>query len=64
MNKAVAMVEVARSTSIITTVACDALYKCSKAGDIEVYRKGLALGISKIEFIKIIITLTGIVSAD
>src|SRR5450432_80055 len=47
LYKAVAMVEVARSTSMITTVAWDALYKCNSAGDMEVYKNGFVSGISK-----------------
>jgi hypothetical protein len=46
------MVEVARSTSIITTVAWDTLYKCNKAGEREVYKKGLAFVISYNKFNK------------
>jgi Gpi18-like mannosyltransferase len=40
LNKAVAMVEVARSTSMITTMVFLTSYKCSRAGDNEVYKVG------------------------
>jgi hypothetical protein len=39
---AVAMVEVARNTSIITTILVLTSYKCKRAGDKEVYNDGLA----------------------
>jgi len=39
--KAVAMVEVARNTSMITTILLLTSYKCKSAGDKEVYRDGL-----------------------
>src|SRR5450432_1137581 len=49
---AVAIVEVARNTSIMTTVAWDTLYKCSKAGDRDVCKKGLVFGIGQNKFNK------------
>jgi hypothetical protein len=41
LYKAVAIVEVARSTSMITTIALFASYKCIKAGEKEVCKLGL-----------------------
>lgn len=43
LYKAVAIVEVALNTSIITTILLLISYKCTRAGESEVYRCGLSL---------------------
>jgi hypothetical protein len=42
LNNAVAIVDVARSTSIITTTALLRSYKCKRDGESEVYNVGLS----------------------